>query len=137
MLSRFLTTLTAVVGIIAYGPHASAQTFPKAVEDAYAKHKKDVLSKFTDKHGLVVDLNDGKPDGIGDAAWRTGLAALCFAIEKDQENTRMYLTALRDKCWRDVRPIRHPDSQEKGNKTYSRDQFIPRWRRASSPTSTV
>src|SRR5262249_36784294 len=35
------------------------------------------------------------------------------------------LTALRDSCWRDGKPIRHPDSRETGRKTYSRDQFIP------------
>lgn len=102
-----------------------AQQFPKSVEEAYSRYKQDVLTKFTDKHGLIVDLNDGKPDGIGDSAWRTGIATICFAIEKDQVNTRKYLNALIEKCWRDGKPIRHPDSQESGKSTYSRDQFIP------------
>ncbi len=104
---------------------ARGQTVPEEADKNYSKFKKDVLSKFTDKHGLVVNLDDGKPDGIGDAAWRTGLATICFAIEGDNDNTKKYLVALRDKCWKDGKPIRHPDSKETGNKTYSRDQFVP------------
>jgi hypothetical protein len=108
------------------GSHrAVAEEWPKVVDDRYAAHEKDVLEKFTDKYGLVVELRDGKPDGLGDSAWRTGLVATCFAIEKDNKNTQKYLTALKDKCWRDGKPIRHPDSTETGNKTFSRDQFIP------------
>jgi hypothetical protein len=116
----------AVIALCSFTGNAVAQPpLPEGVDQAYAKYKQHLLTKFTDKYGLVVDLDDGKASGIGDSAWRTGLAALCMALEKDNTTTRNYLSALSEKCWRDGRPIRHPDSQETGSKTYSRDQFIP------------
>lgn len=122
-----VVTLTVIVaGLAVTVPTVSvADELPAGVQQTYERHKQDLLTKFTDKHGLVVDLNDGKPDGLGDSAFRTGLAALCFALEKDNPNTRKYLTVLHDKCWKDGKPIRHPDVNEPPHKTYSRDQFIP------------
>ena len=41
-------------------------------DQAYAAYKKELVSTFTDPYGLVVNLNNGSPADIGDAAWRTG-----------------------------------------------------------------
>jgi len=70
---------------------------------------------------LIVNLDNGNPADLGDAAWRTGLFAICTAVEHDQQTTLSLMQTLRDKCWRNGRPIRHP----KLGSDYSRDQFIP------------
>lgn len=104
----------------------SAQNGNDLAKDTYASHKKELLEKFLDnnerrQYDLVVNLENGKPADQGDSAWRTGLAAICMAIERDQENTARFLKALGN-CWVEGRPVRHPEKAQEG---YSRDQFIP------------
>lgn len=104
-------------------------------EEIYQKHKLDLLSRFVDSSGLVLnrlanaatelpDTEWGKDHG--DAAWRTGLATICTAIEQDHATTHRFLLALRDQCWKEGRPVRHPRPwQEISSTPFSRDQFIP------------
>lgn len=66
-------------------------------EEIYQQHKHALLAQFVDSYGLVLNrlaqIPADRPatewgKDAGDAAWRTGLAAICTAIEGDSETTK-------------------------------------------------
>jgi hypothetical protein len=123
---RMKRLLLPIMIVAALAITSRGAEFPPVVEAAYARYKAELLGTYTDHHGLIVGRAGDRPAGIGDSAWRTGLAAFCSAVERDHAHTARLLRALQEKCWKDGLPIRHPDRTGPVDKygRYSRDQFI-------------
>jgi hypothetical protein len=113
----------------------------------YYAYKYCLLNKFRDwnHYGVVVDhdYNNAQAradaagvctpenkclwEGEGDAAWRTGFAALAMVLEGDEARALSFFDSL-EHCWLFERPVRHPNIQNMThypNNLYSRDQFFP------------
>jgi len=129
------------------------QLYSEAKSNLYKKHFADGSAKQDGTTGgrdprnadiVICWDRSGNPDGWGDSAWRTGLAAIATILEGDDASTLRFLQALSDRCWDGDQPLRHPSYEawkrhelhENGSSDleiavelrkdyYSQDAFIP------------
>lgn len=121
---RVCIAVALTVAWVAQARQARVELSERA-DSIYARHKAELFLRYVDEYGLVVARSEYEAAGIGDAVWRTGLAAMCFAIEKDHESTARLLYALSTSGWRDGWPVRHPLYRGTVRSHFSRDQFVP------------